>query len=119
MSTIRSPLGALGALLVLLQGISAGALAVLRDQPTLQFILVITMVAIAAVVTGVVAFVVIRFALRNPGLLFNPGDIESSVHQYLYVSQPDKVTLSLSEPDSIISPKATEKSLSAAPDVSK
>lgn len=95
MNTIRSPLGALGALLVLLQGISAGAIAVLQNQAILQFILVITMVIIAVVITGVVTFVVIRFTLRNPGLLFNPQDIDPSVHKTLYASESGKISITL------------------------
>ena len=84
MLSIRSPLGALGALMVLLQGIATAALVPLQSEPSLQRLIVWMMVASISMITLVVAGVVVWFALRNPGLLFNPRDISPEVHIPLY-----------------------------------
>ena len=84
MGAIRSPLGALGALMVLLQGISASALFALKDQPTLQLILVIMMASVTAVVALAVVVLIGWLAYRNPGLLFSPPDIDPIAHLSLY-----------------------------------
>lgn len=81
---IRSPLGALGALMVLLQGIAAAALVPLESQPDLQRLLVWMMVGVTIAITLVVVIVVLWFAFRNPGLLFSPRDISPEAHIPLY-----------------------------------
>lgn len=81
---IKSPLGALGALMVLLEGIAAAALVPLQSQPDLQRILVFTIVATISVLTVMIVGLIVYFARTNPGLLFNPGDIDPSVHLSLY-----------------------------------
>ena len=85
--SIRSPLGALGALMILLQGIAAAALVPLQSQPDLQLILVRLVVGVTSILTSVVVIVVLWFAFKNPGLLFSPRDIDPRVHVDLY--RPD------------------------------
>jgi hypothetical protein len=95
-------LGALGALMVLLQGVTAGALVAVDSEPELQRILVYLMVSVTAIITVLVVSLISYFAIRNPGLLFNPQDIDSSVHSRLYISDipPDKVAFTVEKPDS-------------------
>ena len=109
MGIVRSPLGALGALMVLLQAIAGGSLFGLQSQPTIQWVIVIMMVACISAITCLVIWLVIYFALKRPGLLFSPRDIESSVHMDLYGSSespdisnvaPHSVTFSLAPEDS-------------------
>ena len=87
MTTIRSPLGALGALMVLMQGISVGALAVVKDQLVLQYVLVSIIGLVLITVTGLVCYLILHFAKSNPGLLFNPRDITPEIHRDLYVQR--------------------------------
>ncbi len=82
--SIRSPLGALGALMVLLQGIAAAALVPLESQPDLQRLLVWLMVGVTIAITSVVVIVVLWFTFRRPGLLFSPRDISMQAHLELY-----------------------------------
>lgn len=84
MIPIRSPLGALGALMVLLEGIAAAALVPLEGQPELQRMLVWLMIGVTSAITAVVIVVVLRFTFRNPGLLFSPRDINPEAHISLY-----------------------------------
>ena len=84
MLAIRSPLGALGALMVLLQGIAAAALVPLESQPDLQRVIVWMMVVVTSAIVLVLVVVVLWFAFRNPGLLFNPKDISPEAHVPLY-----------------------------------
>ena len=70
--------------MVLLQGIVAGALIPLQGHPWHQLVLVVVMAVGVVVVTGVVGYVVIYFARYNPSFLFDPRDIDASVHQLLY-----------------------------------
>lgn len=74
--------------MVFMQGISLGALAAVRTQPSLQIALVVVMILVLVTITSLVCFLVIRFAIRNPGLLFNPQDISPEVHRDLYVPMP-------------------------------
>ena len=85
MSLIRSPLGALGALLVSMQAISVGALVAVNSQPYLQIAIVVVMLLVVFAVAATVCFLVVLFALQRPGLLFNPQDIAQSVHRDLYL----------------------------------
>ena len=84
MGVIRSPLGALGALMVLLDAIAAGALFPLKDQPELQRYVVLLSIGSIGLITLLVCGLVIYFAIRRPGLLFSPTDIDPAVHMDLY-----------------------------------
>ena len=84
MGVIQSPLGALGALMVLLEAVLLGALVPLRDQPTLQTLVVYALISSVGLITLLVAGLIVFFAIRRPGLLFNPRDIDPSVHAELY-----------------------------------
>ena len=81
---IRSPLGALGAILAALELIAGGSLFALGASPGLQSILVITMAAVLALVTLVIIGIVVGFAIRNPGLLFDPASFSESVQHRIY-----------------------------------
>ena len=70
--------------MVFLQGIAAAALVPLSAQPDLQRIVVIMMVVATSGITLVVLVIVSLFAWKKPGLLFNPQDIDPSVHVGLY-----------------------------------
>ena len=59
MIPIRSPLGALGALMVLLRGIAAAALLPLEAQPELQRLLVWMMIGVTCAITVVVVIAVL------------------------------------------------------------
>jgi len=84
--SIRSPLGAFGAMVVLIQGIAAGALATVHSQPTLQFILVIIISIVTVSFTGLIFWLILHIVrtLKNPALLFNPKDIDPTVHPLIY-----------------------------------
>ncbi len=84
MAAIRSPLGALGALMVLIDAIAASALVPLRSQPDLQKIVVLALVSSIGLVTLVVCGLIVFLAIRRPGLLFSPADIDPSIHADLY-----------------------------------
>lgn len=90
MGIVRSPLGALGALMVLLQAIAGGTLFGLKSQPDVQQVVALMMVGSISAVTVLVVGLVAYFALTRPGLLFNPRDIDPSVHMDLYGSEPPK-----------------------------
>ena len=92
MSAIRSPLGALGALMALVQSVTAGALFAVRSNPLLQLMLVVQLIVVTSIITLLVISLIIYFTRKNPGLLFSPQDIDSSVHERLYLP-PDKVVL--------------------------
>lgn len=82
--SVRSPLGALGAIVVLIQGIAAGALVAVRPDPTLQLILIIIISAVTVSVTVTVIWLVMYLARKNPAYLFNPKDIDPSAHPLIY-----------------------------------
>ena len=84
MGVIRSPLGALGALMVLLDAIAAGALFPLKDQPELQRYVVFLLIGSIGLITLLVCGLVIYFAIRRPGLVFSPTDIDPAAHMHLY-----------------------------------
>ena len=88
MPSIKSPLGALGALMVMLEAIAAGALIPTQSQPMLQTILVICIVFEALAVSLVVLGVIVYFAVKRPAYLFSPSDISPSAHGRLYGSAP-------------------------------
>jgi hypothetical protein len=70
--------------MVLLEGAAVGALATLGSQPELQRMLVFMMVVTISAVTILVIVLISGFAIKSPGLLFNPRDIDPSAHQALY-----------------------------------
>lgn len=84
MILIRSPLGAVGAILTALEAIVGGSLFAVKDEYLLQLILVSAMGFILVAVSLTVIWLVVYFALKNPGLLFAPGDIDPRVHRSLY-----------------------------------
>lgn len=84
MPSIRSPLGALGALMVFLEGIVAAALVPLAGQPALQEKLVGMMIVTVSMVTLGVLLLVGYLAVKRPALLFNPQDLDPSVHFAVY-----------------------------------
>jgi hypothetical protein len=78
--------------MVLMQAVSAGALVAVKDHFILQTVLVSVMSLALLSITGIVGFLVVRFAIRRPGLLFNPQDIAEGVHRELYVNvNPEQV----------------------------
>lgn len=70
--------------MVLLEAIAAGSLAPLRSQPDLQRLVVYVMLGIMVAMAVLVFFLIVWFARTRPGLLFNPQDIDKSVHYALY-----------------------------------
>jgi hypothetical protein len=81
---IHSPLGAVGALMVLLESVMTAALFALQEQPRLQEILVWLMVGTIGSVTLTVIVIVILIAIKNPGLLFSPRELHPSIHMAVY-----------------------------------
>ncbi len=98
---IRSPLGALSAVIVLVQSISAGALFAVRSDPLLLKVLASVIAFTTLLITALVVGIIVYFTRKAPGLLFNPQDIAPSVHKELYA--PAKVDLV------VIQPPASEK----------
>jgi hypothetical protein len=77
-----------------MQAVSAGALVAVRHQFILQTLLVGVMSLALISITAIVGFLVIRFAIRSPGLLFNPQDIAAEVHRDLYLPvNPEQIEL--------------------------
>ena len=81
---IRSPLGAIGAILVALEGVAGGSLVVLESGSSLQTWMVAAMIFVFVAVTLVVLGIIIYFAVRKPAYLFSPSDISESAHSDLY-----------------------------------
>lgn len=96
MLSIRSPLAALGAVMVLLEGIAAGALVPLSTQPQLQALLVYLIVGTVLLLVLTVIGLIIYITKTNIGLLFNPQDIDPSVHRMLYI-QPDRLAYTVEQ----------------------
>lgn len=71
--------------MVLLEGIAAAALVPLQAQPHLQERIVCMMIWTVAVLTAGIIILIAYFAVKNPGLLFSPADIDPAVHDRLYV----------------------------------
>ena len=81
---IRSPLGAIGAILVALEGVAGGSLVALESGSSLQAWMVAAMIFVFVAVTLVVLGIIIYFAVRKPAYLFSPSDISESAHSDLY-----------------------------------
>ncbi len=96
MLSIRSPLGALGVVMVLVEGISVGALAAVRSNFVLQATLVSVISVVTFAIAALVIWIVKHFAKTNPALLFNPQDISLDVHKYIF-PPPGSVSLEIAE----------------------
>lgn len=82
--SVTSPLGALGAIVVLIQGIAAGALVAVRSDPILQRVLIITISIVTLLFALFVTWLVAYLAIRKPWYLFNPKDIDPGAHSHIY-----------------------------------
>ena len=96
---IRSPLGAVGALLVTLEAIAGGTLFALDANPGLRIAIVATMIAVIATVTVVILGLIIYVAKTNLAYLFNPAEIgqlsAEAQTQFLLSTQSAPLTLTL------------------------
>lgn len=89
---IRSPLGALGAILVGLEGVAGATLFALDSDPHLRSIMAYTIIGGFILITSTVLILVCYFAKTNPGFLFNPADVgqlSESVQQRIFRIQDD------------------------------
>ena len=96
MGPVRSPLGAIGALLVALEAIFGGALFALDADPWLRLAMVTTMIVGFVPTAGVVLWMVVYLAVKNPGFLFNPAEVaqlSESVQRGVYALPDSKVSL--------------------------
>lgn len=84
MGPIRNPLGAIGAILVALEGVAGGSLVALESGSALQTWMVGSMIFVIVSVTHVVLGTIIYFAVSNSAYLFSPSDISESAHLNLY-----------------------------------
>ena len=103
MGPIRSPLGAIGAILVALEAVFGGALFALDGKPVLQAAMVATMIAVFVLVSLVVLWMVVYLTLKKPGFLFNPAEVaqlSESVQQAIYTPPGGRVSLKDELPDS-------------------
>ncbi len=87
MLPIRSPLGAIGALLIAMEGIAGATLFALASDPLwLRVAIVTVMMLVLLIVSAVVLWIIIYFAIKNPGFLFNPAEVaqlsESAQHRF-------------------------------------
>jgi hypothetical protein len=82
---IRSPLAAVGALMVLIDGVVLGALNIV-DDPELQKVIVWSligsMVAVILMVWWMLWYILVK--LKEPIWLFSPSDIDASAHLEVY-----------------------------------
>lgn len=94
---VKSPLGAIGAILVLIQAISASALFAIGSASVFQTILQAVLVGVIGLVTlasttlviWLVYYLVVK--LKRPGLLFDPSDFDPAVQLALYVDNPQSI----------------------------
>ena len=87
MSPIRSPLGAVGALLVALEAVCAASLFALPAYSMQSWVVVMTMVAVFVAVASVVLWMVVYLTVKKPGFLFNPAEVaqlSESAQQGIY-----------------------------------
>ena len=97
MAPVRSPLGAIGFLLVALEAIFGGALFALDADPWLRLAMVTTMIVIFVPVAIVVLWMVVYLTVKNPGFLFNPAEVaqlSESVQRGVYAMPDSNVSLS-------------------------
>ena len=96
MGPVRSPLGAIGALLVALEAIFGGALFALDADPWLRLAMVTTMIVVFVPTAGVILWMVVYLAVKNPGFLFNPAEVaqlSEAVQRGVYALPDSKVSL--------------------------
>jgi hypothetical protein len=108
MLPIRSPLGAIGAILVALEGIAGGSLFALDSGSGLQIAMVAAMISVFAAVTLVVLGIIVYFSVRQPAYLFNPSDISESAHVILYgggFAGTRIVEISTPQPEVVVPPQ--------------
>lgn len=70
--------------MVLLEAIAGGTLFALKSPLLIQQVVALMMVVSISAITVLVIWMIVYFALKRPGLLFNPRDIAPSVHRELY-----------------------------------
>ena len=107
MGPIRSPLGALGAILVLLEGIAGATLFALDSDPHLRLAIVVTIISVFALTALTVLGIVVYFAIAKPGFLFNPADVgqlDESAQQIFLSSSHDDVSLVSTKADITVEP---------------
>lgn len=103
MKPVRSPLGAIGALLVALEAIFGGALFALGADPWLRLAMVTTMIAVFVPAAIVVLWMVVYLTVKNPGFLFNPAEVaqlSEAVQRVIYVPPSGRLSLEDELPDS-------------------
>ncbi len=117
MGPIRSPLGAMGAILVLLEGIAGASLFALDSDPNLRLAMVVTIIFVLVLITLTVLGVIIYFTVTNPGFLFNPADVgklgETAQHRFLTTSRHTVVEQKPPEPVTSVSESSGRLSLMA------
>ena len=87
MTLIRSPLGAIGAILVALEAVFGGTLFALDDSFWLRVAIVVTMIVVFVSVTAIVLWMVVYLTVKNPGFLFSPVEVaqlSESVQRNIY-----------------------------------
>lgn len=75
MGPVRSPLGAIGVILVAMEAVFGGALFALESAPLLRVVMAGTMIAVFVPTACVVLWMVVYLTVKNPGFLFNPADV--------------------------------------------
>ena len=109
MGPIRSPLGAIGTILVLLEGIAGATLFALDSDPYLRLAIVVTIIVVFGLVTLTVLGITIYFTITNPGFLFNPADVGQlgETAQRRFFSAQDDIVV---RQGSIVIPNPSESS---------
>lgn len=98
--SIKSPLGAIGAMLVLIQAIAASALFAVRSELGLQIALVGVIGLVTIAFTGLVIWLVVYLVRKSPGLLYDPSDISPYIHKELYVNNKQAIEAKLEDEES-------------------
>lgn len=96
MWVVRSPLGAIGVVLVALEAVLGASLFALEGDRSLQLLLVAVMSMVLVSVTSVVLWLVVYLAIKKPGFLFNPSEVASlseDVQQRLYAMPENRISL--------------------------
>lgn len=103
MGPVRSPLGAIGVILVAMEAAFGGALFALDDDPWLRLAMVTTMIVVFVPTACVVLWMVVYLAVKNPGYLFNPAEVaqlSESVQRVIYDPPAGRLSLEDDSPDS-------------------
>ena len=99
--SIKSPLGALGAVVVLIQAVAASALFAVGSRFFLQAVLVavisVVTIGFSLLATWLIVYLVV--VKKQPGLLFDPASISQSVHSVLYVPNGKGLSAKLDDKD--------------------